>query len=767
MFELYLSLLAADGRDAPRLTTERLVALAQPLRPERIFDRLIVSPSPEQLPLTLDDQKTGAPLRLTVRVESETPPPYKATFDVAWSRPQDLRVVWNGRDLQPGPFPFTLESTETELNLRMFPLRTPEGGSDKVNVVVKGSFGQSEQTTAQVTCVLPGPDQIELVVARRDGAMAGAAPTQTLEGGDHGGRLLLFPNRSGSYQLLLRNLSGESKELHAKLYRIPPWGATNGGRLFQPRSGRELLPRAADLETRIKAATADTLLQLQDYVIAQSDEKTPLALAAGASQPVVVPLVAAAKPSPPPAAAAPPPASPSMGADCSDGLLLVLTRAGGKTGEPYVKWIEFRPDLPDNLLEIRQPAYRDGRLSFVVELKSQRFVAEMGLAQQPMKVRWDRRSLPGGQADPMEADITAEKPSAEFSTALSPQAPWPLVVHLQVDGYPRALLAMLQRDPSGQVKVVNLKKDRLPLVHIGELSYAKTVFLIQSRQPRLPIPAVVQPAEGVRLIPLERERDQVIALPIGEQIVSVQFAVDLLAEVAPRYFESAAELRLLVDKQEVRSFASDRQVKVQLTGFEGGTLKLDNVVTDFLDVLLPPTSVELGRDRRIEMLVDVGGDNVELDPEAGTHRLDIILDRNAPVARGVEALPSIVTQSDSRIYLKCRAEDGRDGSGVRDVAFFVGQDTSGNGKLDENERGNPVIAREVPATDGTSYVADFQPVAPLKNGRYLVEAAASDMVGHVSAIERTIFEVRIAGPAVDRPSFGKEAKDEPRPGRRP
>jgi hypothetical protein len=41
------------------------------------------------------------------------------------------------------------------------------------------------------------------------------------------------------------------------------------------------------------------------------------------------------------------------------------------------------------------------------------------------------------------------------------------------------------------------------------------------------------------------------------------------------------------------------------------------------------------------------------------------------------------------------------------------------------------------------------------------------MVGHVSAIERTIFEVRIAGPAVDRPSFGKEAKEEPKAGKRP
>jgi hypothetical protein len=749
MLGLYLSLLLVDGRDAGRFPPRTpLVSLAQPLLPPKIADRIQVTAEPSQLQLALGEPREGAELKLHVTVQSDNPPPYQVSLDLRWTPPSDMRIVRDGtgEEVSPGQLaPLRLESGERTLTFRVFPRRQDESAqSAKVLLTATGNFAKADPSEARTTCVLPRPNRIDLsVVSQRALERAGDRL-----GGEQGGRLMLFPNRTGTYQLFVRNLSSESRKLNAKLYRVPARASAGAGRLFLPRSPTNLLKQFADLDQKIREATGP-VADLAGMLVAQTGEKTPLELAANQTQFVPLLLEAAA----PPAAAAPPmgAAGPPK-ADVSAGLVLVLSSADGKDLQPYVKWIELVPYLPDDLLEIRRPAYRNGRLSFSVGLKDARLADELGLAQQPVKIQWDRQALPAGVGEgKFETLLDTENREPELWAMVPESAAWPLYIQLHIDDYPRALVSQFDWDRSSGLKQDNWKRDRLPAVHIGKLglSHAKTVYEFLPQESWLPFPApVAQPPEGFRFLPRKRSETSPIFAAIGTQ-QEIPVTVDLQTDVAPTYFADGAAVVLNVAGQEMYRFGFDRQVVVSLAGLDGGGLKLENQVSDWTNLRLP-IRVEPNQDRRVEIAAEISEGAARSD--VSRHRVTLVLDRNAPQVTPADAQPAAVNPATKpRILLRCQANDGASGSGVEHVEFVVGFDQNGNNKLDETERQPPWPA----SGEGQFYQAEIGLTDDKKEGIYLVEAVATARAGHRAAAPSLgWFQTRIPPPAAkNRSSF--------------
>src|SRR5205085_3013036 len=101
-----------DGRDARRWPDRVELAswIAQPLRPQALPDKvqLIASPQPIQLHAPEQDVITTS---LTIRVQSENPPPHSVTLDVSWN-PRDIDVSRGdgGSPLRSGANPLVLET---------------------------------------------------------------------------------------------------------------------------------------------------------------------------------------------------------------------------------------------------------------------------------------------------------------------------------------------------------------------------------------------------------------------------------------------------------------------------------------------------------------------------------------------------------------------------------------------------------------------------------------------------------------------------------
>jgi hypothetical protein len=219
--------------------------------------------------------------------------------------------------------------------------------------------------------------------------------------------------------------------------------------------------------------------------------------------------------------------------------------------------------------------------------------------------------------------------------------------------------------------------------------------------------------------------------------------------------------------QQPQRFATDRQVKVELSGVEAGLLRLTNQVTDFIGIPLEVNDIGSGQDRKETILAEVivdGGANqtVEIDPVAGRHEMDVIFDRNPPVVREVAVSPATATQlSETAFRFTCRADDG-DGSGIASVSFFV--DANGDDKIDDAERKTSIRGRRS-AADPNLYSAEFGPLPVLKTGRFRVEAEAKDRVNY-AAVGLAAFEIAPMS-GKDRPSFGATKKEEPPAGKKP
>jgi hypothetical protein len=707
---------------------------------------------PAESQLALGAARDGAEWKLNVAVESESQPPYQVGLDLRWNPAVDVRIVHDatGEEVTQGPqTPVRLDTNNRTLLFRVFPKRQDDSAqSAQVTVEARGTFAKAEPTKAQTTYRLPRPNRVELSVV----SLRVAERATERWGNDQGGRLLLHANRSDSYQLFVRNLASEDRQLHARLYRVP--SRSPGGRLFNPRSPSTLLKQFDDLGTKVRSTTTGTAADLRDMLIAQTGEKG-LRLPANQLQPVAIPLEPVA---PPPMPGAPG-AAPAK-ADISNGLVLVLSSADGKELQPFVKWIELATYLPDDLLEIRRPELRNGRLSFVVGLKDERLANELGLAQRPLVIQWERQALPPGIADgQLRAELSSDNREPELWAQLPAGTRWPLVVQLHIDDYPRALVSELEPDLSGGLKLNNWKRDRAPAVQIGKLGLFKTIYEIQPHENWLPFPAAAAIPEGVTVVRRQRTDVGPIYAKIDVQ-QEIPVTVDLQADLGTKDFAEGAFLRLAAGSQEVQGLGFDRRVEVWLTGVEGGAIKLDNRVSDWLNLPVP-IRIPAAEDRRVEIVAEIS-EGTALT-EASRQRLTVVFDRNPPQVRPARAEPSVVNPSTKpQIMLSCEAADG-EGSGIDRVEFVVGFDQNGNQRLEEMERQPAAPA----ALAGRLYQAEIGLVDSKKEGTYLVEAIAVDRAGHRAAAPMLgSFEARIPpqGSKTNRSTFGgSKEKDEPRP----
>jgi hypothetical protein len=760
MLDLYVAELLVDGRDARRAKdrTAPQVVLAQPLRPEAVTDRVDLAFSSPRLQLPGLGAE-GATLQLTIQVKSDKLPPYSVALDLTWDE-NDLAVTRldSGPAIRWGQNDLVLHGDEsTVLSLRVAPRRESKEPVPTM-VRARARFGSPSPTTAEVACSLPRPDQIDLTIAADDNLEAAKRRTW-LSSSQQGGRLNLFPNRERSFYLYLSNLSSEEKRLHVRLYRVPPWAAGPAGRLWDPRALAQLLRAPAVLDGRLAQPGADAAAILPGLLIAQSNEKQPLVLPPS-QVPVKTLLVPVPTATPPAAANAAQPAE--KGEDVTDGLLLVLTSADGK-GNSHVKWIELQMHQPDDLLEIREPAVRDGKLSFRVGLKDPALVEEMGLAKQPLAIAWDGQSLPVEVREATkELPIPAgDGPPAEFTALVSDRAVWPLFIQLQTDRDPRGLVSSFDRRGE-QVVPINFKKDRAPVVHLSRLAATtqrsagqpiKYQYLMRPPRAWMPFPSPAAVAEGLPF----RDAGSPILVNVDPKSPSVRLEADLGADISPRYFIEGARVRLTVEQQE-RKYAADRQVQVRLTNVDAGGLQFQSKVSDFQRIEFDP--IDVPQDKRVDVVAEVIGERLgPTSGETGREVVTLVLDRTPPIVNQVsgeradspvpavpEGLPQI------KIVLRCHADDGN-GSGIERVEFVIGVDSTSNGRLDIDERRPPVLGKGV--ANGM-YEAECTLPPDLKSDQLLIEATATDQVGHTSAAATGSFALPRKVEGGQRTTYGKK-----------
>ncbi|MEX2176506.1 MAG: caspase family protein [Pirellulaceae bacterium] len=777
LLDIYLLSTMLDGRDARRLSAGNLpVWIAQPLRPERLPDRIELTADRTEIQLSADDRKEGSPLELTVQVQSEHLPPYDISLELNWPRAADIRLQWEDGKPVRSVETIRLQGNREQLKLRILP-PTEDRAADSISIGARAEFADSakfanvEAAEVQIACLLPRPDRIKLLVVAEHHASAGnLADAQELQrGGEQGGRLWLFPNRAGGFQFYLT--ATDDRKLHARLYRVPSQRLDETQRLFDPKAPGRLLKKPAELDAEIRKAldqqSLDRIPDLKGHLLAQTDEKTPLTLGPG-----VTPVLAALQPPPPPAMPTAAATSPPASVDVTAGLVLVLF-SDNQPREPYVKWLEVQPYVPDDLLEVKNPAFNNGRLSFQVGLKDPRIAAGIGLAETPLIIRWDETSRSSAPSDErigqgtFEAPIGSPEDNAQLEAMIPNQARWPIEVQLQIGGYPRALLVELERAADGQVTAKNLKPNRPPAIHLGQLRVEKRLYRILPHRPRLPFPPSLQAPDtedkDLQIFLQNRVPAGEIAIPVGPRQIRGAFAVDLQAEVSREDFAGGARIELKVNGQSREPFLFDRRVAVKLIDLQAGSIKLANQVTDFTGLPVE-TSLEGMDDRRVEVVASVAGGQSDRGG-AGAHQLTVIFDRNAPTLSIEEALPREVKKLPaSLVKLQAFADDGPVGSGIESLSFFVGLDANNNRKLDESERSPEIPGKIVSSSGGAQFRAAYSVPDESPNGVYLIEATATDKAGHVSLAKITSFKVAVVAKAVpgkERPSFGSDKKKEP------
>lgn len=773
--EPFWPVLLVDGRDAAawRRGLTRPLLPVQPLRPQPLADRIVLTTSASDPTWLALPQSAGTAWQLTLDLTTEAAPPHTVALEMAWN-PGDLDLVWDqtGQPVRPGATPLTLTSTREVLSLRAIPRRVetdPAAASTQVTATAR--FGQASPAQVVSTFLLPRPDRLELVIAR---PAESPQPTYAWEPqGELGGRVLLFPNRNRRLGLWVRNLSSEEKRLVAQLYRVPAGLAGPGGRLFDPRGGGRLVPSLAELHTQLVRGEGPLPSALRGMLLAQTNLQEPLVFPSLGSRLVPLPLAAAGASPPAAAGPGPSPAAPASGTpsapDVTSGLLLLLTSPDGRH-RPSAHWIELTVPDPDDWLAAEPPVLSEGTLRWQVGLKAPPLAAELGLESQPLSLVWDRRTLPDDvrERGPLERQVTADGRPAVFTASLPPTLRWPLFLALHVDGYPRALLLRLDRTLD-QLSMTNWKQNRPAALAITGLRatagrpgpQARTVACAYwPSQPWLPLPAAPL-GEGVVLRPAGTP----LAVRIEEDAPQVRLEVDLGAEIAPRYFATGCQVRLEAAGL-VQELATARNVRVGWVGVSDGAIELSSEVGDWQRLALGPWDVPT--DQQIEILARVVGEGGGPPPlPASDDRALVILDRTAPAVRqlAAEVVPvplAAAPPSKPRVRFRCRADDGL-GSGIEHVEFVAGFDALlKNSRLDPDERiGEPLVVPAAAAQDGW-YEAVLELPGEVPSEPLLVEARALDRVGFASRTERTSLVVR-KPTGGDRATFGGQSSEKKGP----
>jgi hypothetical protein len=265
-----------------------------------------------------------------------------------------------------------------------------------------------------------------------------------------------------------------------------------------------------------------------------------------------------------------------------------------------------------------------------------------------------------------------------------------------------------------------------------------------------------------------RDPGQPVLIRVDEKTPTVRLDLDFGADVAPKYFGEGAAVRVAVPQQR-RDFFADRHIAVRLLGIDGGGLRMNSDVSDFVNVELQPIDVK--QDMRINLVADVVGEKVGFSTsEVGPDVIPLVLDRTPPALSQPSAVatpPRPATTpgapQQSWLVMQCSAHDG-EGSGVAKVEFVVGFDLNSNDRLDETERRPPIEA--VRAAEGV-YAAEYPLPSNLPGEHLVVEATASDNVGHISPAVRSSVVIRRKVEGGQRTTFGgKKIEPEPPPGKK-
>jgi hypothetical protein len=756
-WDFHRAALLVDGRDVRRWPDRALLTswISQPIRPELIPDKVEIAVVSTPIQLRSPDQEPTA-VSVGVRIQSEQPSPFPVTLELHWN-PTDIEVTRGdgGPPIRNNRLELQVENNATELPLRIKPRRTTADGMAS-SVRVQASFNSARSATTDLRCLLPRPDQIELTLAA-DSNLQAARNRTWAPSTPQGGRLNLFPNRERVVGLYLTNLSSEHKKLNAKLYRIPAAAASAGGRLFDAKSGLSLMPASAAFETRLSQPNADIAQLLRGLLIAQTNEKEPVSLPANGASSARLALTAVAPPPTATPAANPPP----IGEDVTGGLLLVVQSAEGK-GNPYFKWIELQMLQPDDLLAIKEPRYREGELSFRVELKDTKLIDEMGLAKESLKLAWEGQSLPREVREPTKlAEILAsDTQGAIFSAKVSAAVPWPLTVQLHVDRDPRGLVALLDRR-GDSITLTNWKENRPPSLHIWRAGATanrlnapaeRIAYLRRPLQQFLAYPAAAALTEGLT----ERPLTMPIFVRVDPRDAIAGLDASLGTDAAPKYFADGARLRLTADGQ-TKEFATERQVSVRGSIIEGGLLQVQCEAGDFTRIEFGP--IDVPQDKRIELTADVEGDRLRASSAEYAHdSVAYILDRTPPIVSELSirklnppAAPPAGLQIETTVRVRCRADDGA-GSGINKVEMVLGFDMNRNTRLDEAERRPKITATR--QSDGY-YSTDITLKGEMPSDLLLAEAIATDNVQYASIPGEASLPLPKQAIGGERPTFGK------------
>jgi hypothetical protein len=627
LFDLYHWLLLVDGRDAGRLKTFP-VYLTQPFLPEPMPDQVKLTLSPNPLQLTGKEQ----PVQVTVDLMTDRTDVESLGVQL-FLEPQapGMEII----DPQRPAAPTTMSDVHVGSSKRWthtFHVKA-QPAAEGLPVKLRARVKFFEATASQeITCHLPRPNIVDLKVVpsyRYDESKPNYGADESLA---QGSVLRLNPNRDSSFKLLLQNKSSDDKKVRVQIIRVPRQAFQPDPNRQEPWSpylfgeGRALISELQPLDNQL-AGMQGLPPQLAEQVLATSPEKTPLVLPSAGSPLVPVTLEMKSAPADPAN-----PAAGSVPLDATTGLLCVITNVD-KPSERFIKWLDLVPYAPHELFAIpeRDISFVNGVLSFKVVLFAAEAAAGMRL-DQPLKVVWDRTGTRLGNPPLLEATINPQTLTATFKAEIPPETRQDVILRLNIDGYPRALIHGLQLDDKIQVvSNKNLKRDPLSGLHLGRLTHDKTMFLIQSSD------AVYTPSSPPETVPpdlkiktLRREDRSLAGIRLDNPSSRQRMTADLQADVHPSFFSSGGWIELGYDGEEPKfRFLQDRDIRIQLTSIspERG-LTLHTTIQDFTDLDVS-TEAAPPDDTRKRLSAALRGD-ADLSSDSAVHAQAIVFDRKTP-----------------------------------------------------------------------------------------------------------------------------------------
>lgn len=418
--------------------------------------------------------------------------------------------------------------------------------------------GDADPVLSKLTLRRPPPNVVDVVATLR----ASPKVKEQRSLGRNGILLQPFANRSSTFDLALKNLSGKSRQVNVRIATVPPIPRLANGRLLD--STFEPLPS-------VKLAVLDSSGKL----------RSQLKTVAATTQPVDLPPtrdiipISLAKPVPPnakPDTDAPPPTpDPPKLPDISFGLVCEITDVAQPENR-WLKWLEIAPLAPAEFLRCERGESAPNE--FAIDIYSDQPGATMpdlaSFQKQPMVVEWNSTSLPPSLTRKnLVGQIQAPGEKARVLVAHDGKQNSPFRLHLDIDGYPRAFSYGTSFSPAS-----NLEPIEQVMVRVN--------MRTQSHDRRFPFSGAKRPPSQI-VLPVPSQDDKDIAeieLQIDPPVntfgrdnpedhinVSWENAASIVSGFSQR--NVSAELASLEDGLAIKTNVSDFHQQLDLRGKSG------------------------------------------------------------------------------------------------------------------------------------------------------------------------------------------------------